>query len=117
MDSACSAGTNDSETMCRKSQSELPEAVKQVHSELRETLRTGLIACILILLQLIFKHTITVHVVVSVAGGRSPEEVWSEHLKKERSLKAYASSMCALANGPWAKHGGGRIKWCIETCL
>ena len=25
--------------------------------------------------------------------------------------------MCALANGPWAKHGGGRIKWCTETCL
>ena len=54
---------------------------------------------------------------ISASGGKSPEEVWSEHLKKENSLKAYASSMCTLATGPWAKHGGGRIKWCIETCL
>lgn len=51
------------------------------------------------------------------SGGKSPEEVWSEHLEKESTLKAYASSMCALATGPWAKHGGGRIKWCVETCL
>ena len=24
--------------------------------------------------------------------------------------------MCSLATGPWKKHGGGRIQWCVDAC-
>lgn len=32
------------------------------------------------------------------------------------SLHQYSTTMHSLAKGPWAKHGGGRVKWCVDAC-
>lgn len=42
--------------------------------------------------------------------------VWREHLADKASLQQYSAAMYSLAKGPWSKHGGGRVKWCADTC-
>ena len=42
--------------------------------------------------------------------------MWSEHLRDRASLQHYSTAMHSLATGPWAKHGGGRIQWSVDTC-
>lgn len=51
MSSAIPTGSSQSENVCHDRQSELPEAVKQVHSELRVILKTGRVTyCIALLI-------------------------------------------------------------------
>lgn len=42
--------------------------------------------------------------------------MWREHLADRESLQKYSTTMHSLAKGPWAKHGGGRVKWCVDAC-
>ncbi|XP_003383071.1 PREDICTED: probable methyltransferase BMT2 homolog [Amphimedon queenslandica] len=66
----------------------LSSTVKDVHTQLREQLYSGI----------------------------PLDKVWSVHLKDEDTLIKYSKAMHSLAVGPWMKHGGGRIQWCLEAC-
>ena len=51
-------------------------------------------------------------------AGKTADELWQEHISDKAALHTYSSAMSRLATGPWAcRKEGGRIEWCVTTCL
>ena len=91
-------------------QEQLSTAVKNFHGKLRVEFNKGTctageyckLACGVI--------------VILGTGEKDAETLWKEHVKDKSALEQYSTAMHSLATGPWSKHGGGRIQWCVDTC-
>ena len=50
------------------------------------------------------------------SGRQNAETLWAARLQDKTTLQQYSAAMHSLATGPWAKHGGSRIRWCVDCC-